>query len=486
MQIREHNQKESKQKENKRIITVMVALCSLLISLVLYISYFQVFKSETIKQNSHNKRLWMNEENVLRGSILDRNGEVLSYSKKENDQNIRYYPYGRLYSHVIGYSYRQYGKAGLEKQYNNELLDINENNAIDEIKNLVLPKSIGNNLKLTIDHNMQQKTRSLLKGKKGSIITMNPSTGEIYSMVSLPDFDSSNLDSQWAGIIESKDSPLLNRSIQGLYAPGSIYKVITTVAILETYGIDKNYICDGKATVDGFTTNDYGNYSHGSIDLNGAFKNSCNPYFVEKSLLVGKEKLGEVAEKFMINQQIPFDLEVKKSKFEYKDSMGKTKLVASAIGQGDVLVTPLNMAMMASAVANDGEMVKPILVKEVINKNGKIIRTNLTETLSYTSKSSIAEEVKTMMREVVSSGTGTNASIKNVKVSGKTGTAENASGKSHSWFIGFAPHDKPKLAVAVVLEEEGSTGGKAAAPIARDLIIYGLNNIKFEEEIVND
>lgn len=478
--------KIEKEKENKRIITVLVALCTLLISLVLYISYFQIFKAEAIKQNSHNKRLWINEENVLRGSILDRNGKVLSYSEKKDDKNIRYYPYGRLYSHVIGYSYRQYGKAGLEKEYNNELLDIDENNAINEIKNLVLPKSIGNDLKLTIDHNMQEKSRNLLKGKKGSIVTMNPQTGEIYSMVSLPDFDSSNLDAEWKGIIESEDSPLLNRAIQGLYAPGSIFKVITAVGILETYGIDQNYLCNGKAIIDGQTINDYGKHSHGEIGLNGAIANSCNPYFAEKSLLLGKEKLGEVSEKFMINKEIPFDLDVKKSQFDYKGSMDKNKLAASSIGQGDVLVTPLNMAMMASAIANNGDMVKPILVKEVINKKGKVLTSNTTETLSYTTNNSISEQMKEMMREVVSSGTGKNASIKNVKVAGKTGTAENASGKDHSWFVGFAPYDDPKLAVAVVLEAEGTTGGKGAAPISRDLIIYGLNNINFEEEIVND
>lgn len=478
--------KDKMEKENKRIITVLVALCSLLISLVIYISYFQVFKAEAIKANSYNKRLWLNEENVLRGSILDRNGKVISYSEKKDDKNKRYYPYGSLYSHIIGYSYRQYGKSGLEKEYNNELLDINESNALNEIKNLVLPKSVGNDLKLTIDHNMQKKSQTLLKGKKGSIIAMNPKTGEIYSMVSMPDFDSANLDGEWKGITESSESPLLNRSIQGLYEPGSIFKVITSVAILETYGIDKNYVCTGKATVDGYTFKDYGNNIHGKLDLKEAFKDSCNPYFVEKTLMLSKGKLGEVADKFMINAEIPFDLDVKKSKFNYKKPMKKTKIAASGIGQGDVLVTPLNMVMMVSAIANDGQMVKPILVKDVINKNGKIVKTNSTENLSKVSNAGSIEEVKEMMREVVVSGTGKNAGIKNVKVSGKTGTAQNPSGKDHSWFVGFAPYDNPKLALVVVLESDGTTGGKGAAPIARDMIIYGLNNIGFSDEIMDN
>ena len=474
------------EKETKRIITVLIVLCSLLVSLIIYISYFQIFKSEEIKQHSYNKRLWMNEDNVLRGSILDRNDKVLSYSEKKDDKNNRYYPYGNLYSHIIGYSYRQYGKSGLEKEYNNELLDIEESNALNEIKNLVLPKSIGNDLKLTIDHNMQEKSKALLQGKKGSIIVMNPSNGEIYSMVSLPDFDASNLDDEWKNIIEDEDSPLLNRSVQGLYEPGSTFKVITSVGILETFGLDKSYVCNGTTDIDGYTFKDYGNAVHGSINLKGAFTNSCNPYFVEKTLLLGKEKLGDTAEKFMINKKIPFDLEVKESKFNYKNAMGKTKLASSGIGQGDVLVTPLNMAMLVSAIANNGEMVKPILVREVINKKGETIKVNITETLSESTSDDIAEEMKDMMREVVVSGTGKSASIRNVKVAGKTGTAENPSGKSHSWFIGFAPYDDPKLAVAVVLESEGTTGGVSAAPIARDSIIYGLNNIDFKEEIIND
>ena len=467
--------------ERKRIIRVLIGLCSLLIILVIYISYFQIFKSQDIKKSSHNKRLWMNEENVLRGSILDRNDKIISYSGKEGEENKRYYPYANLYSHIIGYSYRQYGKSGLEKEYNNELLDINEDNAFNDIKNIVLPTSVGNNLKLTIDHNMQEESKRLLKGKKGSIITMNPKTGEIYSMVSLPDFNPSNLDEEWKGIAENEEGVLLNRSIQGLYPPGSIFKIISSAGILETFGLDQNYVCNGKTKVDGKTYKDYGGNSHGAIDLMGAFKSSCNPYFIEKSLMLERDKLGQVSEKFMINKEVPFDLSVKKSTFDYKNLSDKNKLAASSIGQGDILVTPLNMVLMTSAIANDGEMVKPFLVSEVIDKNGKTIKTYDSERISKVSNIGVAQEIKEMMREVVLSGTGKKASLRNIEVAGKTGTAENASEKSHSWFVGFAPYDDPKIAVVVLLEEEGTTGGTSAAPIARDAIMYGLNNISFKE-----
>lgn len=466
-------------KENRRIILVLAGFCLLFVGLVAYLSFFQVFKAEAVKNNSYNKRLWINEENVLRGSIIDRNDNVLAYSEKNKDSNTRYYKYGNLYSHIIGYSYREYGKAGLELEYNNVLLDINENVAINELKNLVLPTSVGNDIRLTIDHSSQEKARSLLNGRKGSIVLMNPISGEIYAMVSLPDFNTSNLNDTWKDITENPDSPFLNRATQGLYTPGSIFKIISTLAAIETLDVDLDYECVGTTNIDGYILKDYNERAHGVLDLHGAFVKSCNTYFGEKSLEIGKERLGSVAERFMINEKIDFDLPVKTSQFPYKGSVGDTELAASAIGQGKVVATPLNMAMMASAIANDGHIVRPILVKEIINKDGRITKSITTDIISTVTGPSIANEIKDMMVEAVASGTGTNAKIKNVTVAGKTGTAENPSGNSHSWFVGFAPAEEPRLAIAVILEEAGTTGGQGAAPIARDLFIHGLNNIDF-------
>jgi len=464
-------------KETKRILIVLIGFCTLFVSLIVYISYIQVFKSDILKNNSYNKRLWINEESILRGSILDRDGKILAYSEKKDKTFKRYYPFGRLYSHVIGYSYREYGKTGLELQYNNILLNINENAAINEIKNLVSPTTEGNKIKLTIDHELQVKARALLKGKKGSIVAMNPVTGEIYAMVSLPDFDASNLKEDWKEISEDLSGPLVNRATQGLYPPGSTFKLITTIAALETTNLDENHNCTGITNINGYNFSDYQGKAHGEIDLKQALIHSCNTYFAEKSILIGKDKIGNIAEKFMINNKIPFDLPTNNSQFPYKENLGETDVAAAAIGQGKVLVTPLNMALIASGIANGGQIVKPTLIKEIISKNDKTLKTNTLEILSQGTDAIIANKVKDMMVDVVKSGTGKNARIKNIKVAGKTGTAENASGKSHAWFIGFAPADEPKVAVAVILEEEGSTGGKSAAPIGRDIILYIINNI---------
>lgn len=465
-------------KELKRIIIVLSGICILFVLLIVYLSYFQMFKAEEVANNSYNKRLWINEEKILRGSIIDRNGKILAYSEKADDSYKRFYNYGNLYSHIIGYSYREYGKVGLELQYNNLLLDISESTPLNELKNIVLPSTEGNTLKLTLDHHLQEYTRNQLKGKKGSIVTMNPSTGEIYSMVSMPDFNPSTLKENWNNIMEDVNSPFLNRATSGLYTPGSAFKVLTTIAILDTPGLNREYNCTGSTKIDGYILKDYNEKGHGKINLVEALVKSCNTYFAEKGVEVGKDRIGKILDEFMINKKIPFDLPTQKSTFPYKENLGKTDIGAASIGQGKVLVTPLNMAMIASGIANKGEIMKPILVKEAISPERKIIRTNHPEILSKGTDIFTANEVKNMMVEVVKRGTGTNASIKNVRVAGKTGTAENPSGKSHAWFIGFAPADNPQIAIAVVLEEEGSTGGKSAAPIARKIMLEALNNIK--------
>ena len=465
-------------KEIKRIILILTALCMTFISLIVYISYFQIFEASAVKNNSYNKRLWINEQTILRGSILDRNGKILAYSEKDGNSFERHYEYGNLYSHLIGYSYRDYGKSGLELHYNNALLNINENTAINEIKNIVMPNVEGNNLGLSIDHNLQSKARALIDGKKGSIVVMNPTTGEIYAMVSYPDFDSANLKDNWKKISEDMDSPLVNRAIQGLYAPGSTFKLITALAALGSGDNEEIYNCLGSEKVEGYIFQDYEGRAHGPIDLKAALVKSCNSYFINKSLEVGRDKISNMAENFLFNQNIPFDLPVRVSQFPHREMASDLELAAASIGQGKVLVTPLNMALVASAIANEGQIMKPILVKEIISKDGKLLKAKRPEVLSQAIDPIKAEEIKDMMVEVVQSGTGVNARIKNIKVAGKTGTAELSSGKNHAWFIGFAPADSPTVSVAVVLEEDKSTGGKSAAPIAREIMLYAIRNIK--------
>jgi Cell division protein FtsI/penicillin-binding protein 2 len=397
--------------------------------------------------------------------------------KDEEEKINRIYKYDHLYSHIIGYSSREYGKAGLEKSYNSYLIDDGKFFDINGVKDLLDKESIGNDVILTIDHDMQLKTRELMLGKKGSIITMNPQTGEIYSMISMPDFNVNTLKDDWPKIIDDTNSPLLNRAIQGLYPPGSTFKIITALSSLQNNIINDDFLCSGSTTINGYTIRDYDSKSHGHVDLNKAFRVSCNTYFAEMAVQLGQSNILQTAEKFYFNKDFDFDLDIKKSSFP-TDKMDKTELAASGIGQGKILATPLEMLMVASGIANDGNIVKPHLVSKVLTHDGILVKSNDIEIISNVGSYDKVEQIKNMMVEVVENGTGTQAKIDGISVAGKTGTAENASGNNHAWFVGFAPAKDPKIAVVVLLEEEGSTGGSKAAPIARELIKFGLNNIK--------
>ncbi len=465
-------------KERSRTITLLITLLLGFVVLIGYISYFQIFKSDIVKNNAYNKRLWIDEESILRGSIFDRNGDVLAYSEKYNDKINRVYKYNYLYSHIIGYSLRDYGKSGLEKIYNDELINSKSSIGFNEVIDIINPQKIGNNLTLTIDSGLQKLSRDLLQNKRGTIITMSPSSGEIFSMVSMPDFNVNTLSEDWSFVSVDKESPLLNRATQGLYAPGSVFKVVTALSILENE-IEAEYKCSGSTEIDGYTINDFDGKAHGEIGIDDAFVNSCNSYFANFALKLGYDNLKDTAESMLFNKRIDFELDIKESVFPKKFS-GKTDLAASGIGQGRILATPLNMLLITSSIANNGKIITPTIVKEIENPDGVLIYKYNPHVISSSQVDNI-NRVKSMMRSVVEKGTGKKASIKGVSVSGKTGTAQNSKGLNDIWFVGFAPYEEAKISVVVLIEDQTSTGGEIAAPIARELINYALKNIDFSD-----
>lgn len=464
--------------EKKRILILLVSMCTGFALLIGYLSYFQIFRAEAIRQNSYNKRLWINEDKILRGSITDRDGNILAYSEVSDGTAKRVYRYDRLYSHVIGYSLREYGKSGLERSYNSYLVGANENTAVNELINLINPTGVGNNLRLTIDHSLQAKARELLSGKKGSIVAMDPKSGEILAMVSLPDFNVNTLTQEWSTVSEDTDSPLFNRATQGLYPPGSVFKIATAIGIIRASGQTDSYNCTGTVIIDGKEFSDFDKKGHGEVSLYEAFAKSCNTYFATKALEIGHSQLLKIAVELGFNEKLSIGLESSTSVFPI-NSKGDTDMAASGIGQGRILTTPLNILTLFAGVANDGAMMEPYLVSEVTTPEGKLIKNHEQILVKRIGDINEMTELKDMLREVVKTGTGRNASIRNVAVAGKTGTAENPSGKNHAWFAGFAPFEDPKIAVVVILEEEGSSGGSSAAPIARDIMIHALNNVSF-------
>lgn len=463
-------------KEKQRILVLLGGTSVLLIALMVYLTYFMIFEGERYRTSSLNKRNTLQAEYVTRGSFYDNQGELLASTIiSEDGQNNRRYTYPELYSHIIGYSYKDLGKAGLELSMDDYLTNQNNTGIVEALKKFFDKESIGNSVHLTINTNVQKKSADLLDGKRGAVISLNPKTGEIYSMVSKPDFNPNTLRENWEEINNSENYSLFNRAVNGLYPPGSVMKVISSAAILEST-IDQTYLHTGSQIIDGYEYKDATKYEYGNIGIQEAFTKSLNTYYVEKIQDVGMTSFASVASRFMFEKEITMELPVSISTLNYNSDTTKNQVSASAIGQGRVLATPLEMALTASAIANQGKIMKPYLVNEILNKDQGIVKKTQPQVLGEAISPEIAKEIKDLMVDTTNSGTGTQAQIRNVQVASKTGTSENETGNTHAWYIGFAPAEDPQVAVAVIVEQGGS-GGTVAAPIGRDLIISTLNNI---------
>ncbi len=449
-------------KKPKRILFLLYAITALFLAMSLYLVYFQLIVGPKIVGNSYNRRNYIDETKILRGNFFDTHGTALTHTVGDSG-HVMESP--RSYAHIIGYNSEQYGKSGMEKTYNSTLLGLSQDDLFGRFKEIVQGQ-VGNDLHLTIDNDLQLYCYDLLEGHKGAIVVLDPSTGAIKAMVSRPSFNANEINELWENIMEDKSAPLLNRAAQGLYTPGSVMKAITAVAIMES-GIDQDYHDTGEQTIDGFTYTNYLGAVHGEMDLRQALIRSANTYFTKKSTEVGLAGLKEVAEKFYFNKVIPFELVTSKSVAYYKTDMSLNDIAAAGFGQGDTLVTPLNMALSIGAIGNNGAMMRPNILQEIRSPRGVATYTSAPSMLSRVTTPSIARELTDDLVATVNAGGA--ATVKGIDVAGKTGSAENVSGYSHAWFAGFAPAENPSLALAIVLEEEGETGAAAAAPLARKI-----------------
>lgn len=461
--------------ENRNILLVFTGILLVFVFFVGYLSYFQLFKAKSTADNSYNKRLAVDESAVRRGSIYDADGVLLAESRYGDSSYERFYEYGKLYSHVIGYSSKQYGKTGLERNRNSELLNIGSDSPLAKLKEKVLTQEPGNDLHLTLLHNVQKTAYDQLTGHKGAIVALNPKTGAVYAMVSLPTYNPNDLDADWGDLVNDTESPLLNRATQGMYTPGSVIKLITATSILENPDIvTLDYDDKGTTIIDGYEISNVNKTAHGQIGLDQALKYSSNTYFADKSVELGAERLGATFEAFLFNTEIPFDIGVSKSIAPFKRGMSQTSLAAAGFGQGETLATPLLMAMMGAAVANDGEIVQPYLVENVVSSKGVTVTSHEPKILGMAGNPEIMNQITEGMVQAVDRDS--KAYLTWTKVAGKTGTAQTNNDSTHAWFVGFAPADDPEIAVAVVLEEDGTSGGDTAAPIAKEIIAEYLGS----------
>lgn len=456
--------------EDKRIVKGFLFLGALFVLLIGFLTTFEVFFKEKVVNNSYNRRIWEMDTGRIRGSIFDRKGTLLAYSEENSDgRQERTYPFQGLYAHVIGYHTPVYGNSQLEATYQIELSGNKAWNRLVDLPRQWAGETLyGNELHLTLDHDLQKKAQDLLKGRRGAVVALDPKTGALLALVSNPTFDPNGevLAKEWDDHQKSEDFVLLPRATQGLYAPGSTFKVITAAASLVSQQSSFVWEDEGSVLIDGMEIANYDQKVYGSVDLEKALTLSVNTYFAALSQDLGASILKAEAEGFGFNQTVPFSIPASSSRFP-QGTLTKTQLASAAIGQGDLLASPLQMALVAAAIANEGRLMEPYLVEEVRMHSQKVVEGHTPKEWIRPLSAEHANQLKEWMVRVVEQGTGTRAAFSGITVAGKTGTAQNErKGEDHAWFIGFAPAEDPQIAIAVLLEYSGSTGGSAAAPIA--------------------
>jgi penicillin-binding protein A len=473
-------------------LVVAVLFASLLVSTTL-IQY--VFAAD-LNARPDNRRTLLSTFARERGEILV--GQTAVAKSVPVDDEYKYqrvYDQGKLYGHVTG-SYSFYGAAGgLEQAENAFLSGSSDKLFYRRVSDLFTGRRPqGANIETTLDPKVQQAAADGLRGIKGAAVALDPRSGAILAMVSNPTYDPNDLASHdlkkvganYKALNEDPDKPLLNRTINELYPPGSVFKVVTAAAALSTGEYDENSMLPGPAVLDlPDTTADLPNHddracgSSEKVTMTEALAVSCNTAFAWLGMQIGADALQSQAAKFGFGDALSVPMRVTPSSVPAE--MNKPQLAQSSIGQYDVQVTPLQMAMVAAGVANRGVVMKPYLVQSVIGSDLSVVESADPQELSEAVTPDVAAQLTRMMQAVVEDGTGRRAQIPGVAVAGKTGTAQHGQGrKAHAWFISFAPAEDPTIAVAVIAEDGGvagseAGGGTVAAPIAKQMMEARLN-----------
>jgi peptidoglycan glycosyltransferase len=464
---------------------------ALFLALVANVSYQQVITSADVAGNNANPRKLAREYSIARGRILAADGQTVLAESVPAEGPIafeRYYAGGAAYAHMVGYDSPQFGRSGLEAAYNEALLG--EGQSEDLLRDLFNTERQGYDLVITVQPTVQEAAVNALGARRGAVVAINPDTGAILAMASYPSFDPNAIASQAKNAegellaeavmsAYSRDplSPLVNRPTMGLYPPGSSFKVLNAAAGLASGRLDPNELfdCTGVYEVGGFRVRDYGGRAHGPLDLRTALTVSCNSYFGHAAVVETASVLVDYAERFGINGRPPLDYPaVEESSIPQANQMDDAELAWTGVGQGRLLLSPLQLALIGSAVANQGQIMVPHFLKEVRDHQGNIRERFQSAVWKKPIDSAVAGQVLDMMVDVVESGTGRAAQISGYTVAGKTGTAEVEGKPNHAWFLGIAPADNPRVVVAVILENSGGTGGEEAAPVAREVLRAAL------------
>jgi peptidoglycan glycosyltransferase len=486
---------------NKQIVKLFAFIVVLFGVLVGFTSYWSVFDAKALKEKEANKRPLLEQQQIRRGRILAADGTVIAKSvpkgKGESHRYVRRYPEGALFGHPIGYSFVNQGDSEFERFHNEEL--VGEESEFGSILDQLTGRNQeGDDVVTNIDTAAQRVALSDLEEQGfGAVVAIEPSTGEVEVMASNKPYDPNRVPYELEELNHNKlETPLLNRATQGLHPPGSTFKVVTAAAALEDGVItpETTFAAPSPLEVEGTPLENDFNTSYPPVPLDFALTNSINTWFAQLGQKVGEDQLFETMEKFGFNSTPPIDLPNEGSESEVYPSgiyseehlLHKNDPVdigRVAMGQERLLATPLQIAMVAAAVANGGKLMKPQIWNRVVDPDGRVVKRLDPSVYSEPISAQTAEELTTAMEGVVREGTGTNAAISGVPVAGKTGTAETPGNEScgggaeenQAWFMGFAPADEPKIAIAATVECTPEFGNDVAAPIFRDVAETILN-----------
>lgn len=460
-----------KKAKNKEFAIITYLFMAIFICLIAYFIYFIGFKSEEIINSSYNPRLSTLSEHVIRGDILSQDGAVLATTETDEDgTDERVYPYNDMFAHVVGYTSN--GNYGVESSANFTLLRSHSFFLTQILNDLKDEKNQGDSVVTTLDYDVQEAAYEALGNRDGAVVVIEVETGKILGMVSKPDFDPNTIEDKWEQIVEDNDNaPLLNRATQGLYPPGSTFKVITTLEYLREQGLtaDYSFDCEGEVTVNGTQIHCAGNTAHGEVNLESAFAKSCNTTFSSIGLELNVTKWQDLASQLLFNDTLPTKLDAKQSSFSLSVDDEEGKVMQTAIGQGDTLVTPLHMAQLAAAIANDGVMMESYVIDSVLRDNGSVVKSYKSSEYGSVMSVKEAQALQSMMEEVVASGTGSKLSGQSYHAAGKTGSAEFSAEKdqTHAWFIGYGSKESYNDISIAVIVENGGSGSSTAVPIAK-------------------
>jgi peptidoglycan glycosyltransferase len=473
---------------NRQIVQLFGLFALLFGVLLFFTSRWTVFEASSLENNPDNRRPLIEEQKVPRGVIYASDGQtVLARSRGEgrgeNRIYTRTYPTGRTFGHPVGFSYIRNGRRGLEQSRNDDLVG-EEDEFSSILAGLESRDQEGNDVVTTLDVAGTQAAVNGLAGRKGAVVAIEPATGKVRVMVSIPEYDPNLIPSQIGQLNNDPNQPLLNRTTQELYPPGSTFKVVTATAALDSGKITPETVIDGSSPkeISGVPLENAGGESFGPVSATDALTNSVNTYWAQVGERIGRDTLVEYMKRYGFYQDPQLDYPdtqmiasgIINGDGDYVDDGFDAGRVAIGQGglEGEIRAGPLQMAEVAATVANGGRLMKPRLTDRIVRKDGRIKEKIQPDLQAVVMKPETADQLTNMMSRVVEEGTGTAAALAGIRVAGKTGTAEVGANREFTqpWFICFAPVEDPRMAVAVTVERTTGQGGTVAAPIAKSVL----------------